>query len=202
MFEKLINKMNDYDKVMTKAYEEMEQQKKHAHSNYKGEKLMKKITNANQKYNDIRMYQQRIYDEFVRNEFDVLKNKVSDIVGEQVPSDFVSMLEALKINKYDISDYEAELYINKYKNNYTSCKAIINLLHEAKKMENQHVIYVDFVQKELKKCLEFALDYAYNYNHESLQTAIYLTERTNPILTHSNELESFFNKEFVTLEQI
>lgn len=201
MFEKVINEMNTYDRVLRQAYSEFENAKKELPKNYAGEKLEEKLSQATQRFQNIKINELKGYEIAVKKVFDDLFNQIINIVGVAVPNDFASTLEALKSSKGHISDYEAELYANKYRNNYTACKAIISVLHDAGKAKNIEILYADYVKNELSNCLETAMNYAYDYDPESLSTAFFLSRDTNPLLISASKIESFFKNDFFAINK-
>ena len=197
MFEKIIETISSFDKAMRVVYDRYENAQKELPKNYRGEMLQEKLNQATKDYNFVKLNELESYKKIIDEEFNTYYNKINDIITQPVNTEFSSTLEALKSSKNDISNYEAKLYLDKYKNNYTSCKAIIGLLHSVNKASELNIVNADAIKQELDDLKESLLSFAYNYDPNRLSTSLYLKEETSPISISQQKVEAFFNQDFL-----
>ena len=67
----------------------------------------------------------------VAKELDDIKQKVTDYVTKAPSNDFNNTLAALQVTGGFITDEVADVYFNKYKDNFTARNALISLYHKA-----------------------------------------------------------------------
>lgn len=163
---------------------------------YVGDTLKHLMTEATQRYQNTMINERKTAQSTVDQEFKILFDKLSKVVTEPAPNDFISTLEAIKTSKGDITPYEAEAYTQKYCNNYTAYKAILNVLHDHKLVNDLTIMSADAVKAELEKAKEMAESFLWNWDPHSLSNAFYLDERTNPFAL----IDDTINKNFINLE--
>lgn len=196
MFERITKNINQFDNTMRVAHEKYKKAQEELPKSYRGELLKEKLEQATKEFNNIKTNEIEDFKKIVNEEIEKYFNEVNDIITKPVESDFLSTLEALKLGKNDISNYEAEAYLNKYKNNYTSCKAILSLLHSVNKGNDLAIVNAEAIKQELSDLKESLMQFAYNYNIDSLATSFYLDEKTSPVAISIQKIEPFFNQDY------
>lgn len=196
MFEKIINAVSNYDEVLRRGYEAYEKAKDELPKKYAGDTLNNLMDEATQRYQNTMANERRIAQSTIDEEFKNLFDKLNKVVTEPAPSDFISTLEAIKTNNGNLTPYEAEVYSQKYCNNYTAYKSILSVLHDHKLVNNLTIMSADAVKAELEKAKEMAESFIWNWDPHSLSNAFYLDERTNPFALIADTI----GKNFISLE--
>lgn len=201
MFKTLVSTMKSFDEKMIKAHENFEKERNEITRNYNGELLQKRLEAVSQEFEQTKISEVTYLKNVIKVEFDRLFKKMSDIVTAPVPGDFTATLEVIKANPKNILNYEAKIYIEKYKDNYVACRGIVNALHEAGLTEDIQMIYADFVQMKLDECYRASLDFINNYQSGSLSTALDLSDKSSIFVIVEQQIQPFFDKNFVNLRQ-
>ena len=131
----------------------------------------------------------------VEKVFNSIKEQVNKVVSKEVPTDFINAMQLIDTLGEKISDHEAEIYINKYKDNYMAIRGVLNTLNKNNKMKDIDVISLDEVLDNVQQVHDEIINF-FNNGHETYQ-AFVLTSDNGPIQELSKYLDSFLSGHFI-----
>ena len=124
--------------------------------------------------------------------FSDLNEKTKEFVQQPAPADLVQTFEAIKALGKDITQGEADMYFDMYRNNYLAARSISNYLYDLKGYL-MPIPTVDVIQNELETHHKEAVDFIRNYTGKSFCSALFTTDNNNPWEGYSRKFEAFLN---------
>ena len=127
----------------------------------------------------------------VAEEFEKLHNTVREFITRPVPGDFISTLEAIRVTGKDITESEAEVYREKYKNNYTAYLSLSQCLQE-QTGKRYYVARYDAIKKDIEEHKELATRF-FNADANSYVMALLATPEKSPMMKFDAALQEFIS---------
>lgn len=195
-FDKIIQALNDFDTVETAAAEAWQETQK---------KLSEDYGNTGRVYVDEYAKGKALYDAtiaeakqkgkaIVTEELEKIHGIVQDFVTTPVPSDFTATLEAIRAAGKALSKGEAEVYLKKYKGNYTAYISLTNLVEELTGKKNYFVKY-DAIKNDIDEYGGMALKTFDHYGKGSYMRALMVSEQHTPLLAIDRALQKFMRED-------
>lgn len=148
--DKVIKALNDYEDAKQKAKETFESAKISLADYYgNGSAYKEKLTEIEAAYKKTLTEATQKRSATVKEGFENLKKAVNDFVTTPVPEGFLQTLEAIKATGKGLTEAEAKLYLEKYKNNYIAYKGLAQTIQE-QTGKHQYVAGYDGIIEEIK----------------------------------------------------
>ena len=192
---KLLSSMKEYSTVLDTLKQEYETKIKNLEETYKNPTLANMLYEVEQEYKQTLL---NLKDKNIKNVekvFNSIKEQVNKVVSKEVPTDFINAMQLIDTLGEKISDHEAEIYINKYKDNYMAIRGVLNTLNKNNKMKDIDVISLDEVLDNVQQVHDEIINF-FNNGHETYQ-AFVLTSDNGPIQELSNYLDNFLSDHFI-----
>lgn len=122
--------------------------------------------------------------------FAEVAEKVQNFAMQTPPADFAVTLDAIKAMGENVTEKEAELYFDKYRNNYTAARGLSNYLHNLKGYLLPIPAF-DRIMEELEADRTNARAFVIDYKTDSYTTALYITDKSNPWEAEAEKLQKF-----------
>jgi len=193
-FEKSLQGVADFDDAIKAAYEEYTS-KRHKYLAELKEPTTK-IAEEKEIYMNFKKEQRRIFEDIVNKEFSDAREAVKRVVMSPVPADVSTMVEAMKLNNYVVSEVEAKMLIEKYKDNYFAVKTIIEMLKKTETLTSIVFISADNIMQSIDEVEGFLLKWCREYPEDEYTTAL-LRHTVNPVISLNEEIQKFTNGGFV-----
>lgn len=104
----------------------------------------------------------------VEEVFENMDKKTKEKVLVPVPNDYVATLEAIKIAGKDLTRKEADLYLEKFKGNYTAYRSLVNHFKTVCGFEINDIQYYDAMIDGVE---EYHREITYLFNNYSVQAS-------------------------------
>ena len=191
----LLNNIKKHLTVLETLKQEYETKIKNLEETYKNPTLANMLYEVEQEYKQTLL---NLKDKNIKNVekvFNSIKEQVNKVVSKEVPTDFINAMQLIDTLGEKISDHEAEIYINKYKDNYMAIRGVLNTLNKNNKMKDIDVISLDEVLDNVQQVHDEIINF-FNNGHETYQ-AFVLTSDNGPIQELSNYLDNFLSDHFI-----
>lgn len=187
---KTMHAVKDYASAIQAARNEFEAAKGQILSTYKDPVATQKLGEAREALSAFEMKEKYNAREAIQKDFEAVRKQVNEFVMVPVSADFGATLEALK-SMQNISDSEANAFIEKYKDNYISFRAVLDELHKAGKAADIRYCAVDYIETKLSDLENMLLNWVQSYVGNGYYTALLTSEEHTPILKVAEEVEAF-----------
>lgn len=195
-FDKIIQALNDFDTVETAAAEAWKATQK---------KLSEDYGNTGRVYVDEYAKGKALYDAtvaeakqkgkaVVTEEIQKIHGIVQNFVTTPVPSDFMATLEAIRATGKALSKGEAEVYLEKYKGNYTAYMSLANLINECTG-EKVYFVKYDAIKNDIDEYGGMALKTFDQYGMGGYMRALMISEQHTPLLAIDKALQKFMRED-------
>lgn len=194
-------RMESFDSRMTKAYDEYDKAMKELPKSYAGKLLVQKQTEAAKLLQSEKISNVNAFVEATNVIFDKKIDEIKKIVGTTMPSDFSATIETLNYAKHNLTDYEVELYLNKFRNNYIACKGCISIMKSVGKAKDYIFLDADFVKKELDIMRDTMNEFALNFTPHEFRNSLLVSENS-PVSISWDKIKTFFDNDFLIINNI
>lgn len=193
--DKVLKVLNEYETVLEAAAELWNNTKKQLQNDYGNTgRVYKEKYEAGKALYDATVAEARQKGlATVKEEFTKLNGVVRDFITTPVPSDFLTTLEAVRATGKGITEAEAEVYLDKYKNNYTAYRSLANLIEEQTGKKHFVVAY-DAIKNEIAEHERIATRY-FDSATGSYLRALFSSEKSSPLLKLDAMLQEFITKD-------
>ena len=192
-FEKSLKAVATLDSVLTAANETFRTEQKKLLATLKDP--TKQIGEMRKALTETEAEQKRIFRETVQAEFATVRAKVNAIITAAPPADFMVTLEAIKANGKNITNYEATVFMEKYKDNYFAFRTLHEVLSNAGKDLDCYVMYPDRMALEINKGEQMLLNWGREWKGRNYMGAL-LQNHTNPITALAEMVQKFTEGKF------
>ena len=199
MLEKTIKAIQEMDAVVIQAAETKKKTFEYINANYrsKSELINQKIEEMNNAYNEVCGSAAQKVAEVLEVEVKEAEDKINAIVCAEVPSSFNTDLTVIQARQGKMTDYEVELYVNKYIHNYPATAALNAALgKEYKKVGLMRIVQPDKLIEELNQRKEEILNMVNAYNPTGYAARLMRTEN-NPLENLAARVQSFIDGNFM-----
>lgn len=129
----------------------------------------------------------------VKEEFAKLHEVVRDFIAIPVPIDFITTLEAVRATGKGITEAEAEIYLDRYKNNYTAYRSLAQSIEEQTGKPHFVVVY-DAIKNEIEE-QEGYVTRIFSGTANGYTKALFMSEQHSPLLKLDAVLQEFITKD-------
>lgn len=193
LFEKSLNALATLNSVLTTANETFRAERKKLLETLK--EPTKQIGEMRNALTETEAEQKRIFTELVKENFASVRGKIQTVVTAAPPSEFAGTLEAIRAAGKSITDIEASMYLEKYKGNYLAFRTLHEVLTQAGKNLETHLIYPDALLEEMSQGEQMIIrtgrDSA-GTGTSSYMMALLQSDK-NPIVSLSEKVEAFLD---------
>lgn len=196
MLNNTLQEMKKFESIYNKATETYKKARKEINENFKNQLSNSKLLDAKNTYESTLQDARKKGYQIAIDEFENAKKEVLNIITEDVPNGFSDTIAALQSGKFNVSEIEAEAYINKYKNNYTALKNLLLVLHKNNIAKDYKFISAEHITSTIDKVLQDIHNYYYDYIPQTYITAVMIHEK-GPVQQLINTLELFLNRTFI-----
>ena len=194
LFEKSLQAVATLDGVLTTANETFETECKKLCSTLKDP--AKQIGEMRTVLTETEAEQKRIFKETVQAEFAAVREKVNAVVTAAPPADFLATLEAIKANGKNITDYEAAVFMEKYRNNYFASRTIYEVLTAAGKKLDGFVMKPDGIAADMNEGETLLLNWGREWRGSNYMGAL-LQNHKNPITYLAEKVQKFLEGRYI-----
>ena len=153
---KLYDEMKNFSDTMKTASDTFQQTKKKLREDFGNGKVYdQRLAEVKKAYEDAAEEAKQKGLQTVEQEFSKLNEKIQAAVVKSVPADFVPTLEAIKATGKSLTKQEAELYIDKFSDNYTAYRSLISVL-DALHICKVYPVTYDSIKADFDKCYSLA----------------------------------------------
>lgn len=199
MYEKTIETIKSYDEAVKAAHEKYNNLFEEMKQNLTGDLLVQRQTIAYQRLQDTLKAELEEAENVMNSEFKPLYDKLNEYITKHPSLDLAPCIEAIKLSGESLSEFEAKSIAESYRNDYLSSKAVVNVLHGMKKVEDINIIKAEWIKDKLDEHYNGVLDYFKGYDPTRYQTFLYTLDSSNPLLndTDLGLMEYFFTGDFI-----
>ena len=129
----------------------------------------------------------------VKEEFEKLHDVVREFISTPVPSDFIPTLEAVRATGKDITEAEMEIYLEKYKNNYTAYRSLAQSFQEQTGRRHYVVVY-DAIKNDIEEH-EGYVTRIFSGTANGYVKALFMSEQHSPLVKLDAALQEFITKD-------
>lgn len=190
-FEKSLKALATLENVLVTARNNFEEER---------EKAVKTLREPTQKIGELReiytateAQAKKTFSELVKEDFASVREKIQTVVTTAPPSEFGGTLEAIRAAGKSITNVEASMYMEKYKGNYMAFRTLHEVLTQAGKKLEFHLIYPDGLLEEMSQGEQMVLNTGRDWNGTSSYMMALLQSNKNPILSLSEKVEAFLD---------
>lgn len=136
----------------------------------------------------------------VKEEFAKLGDIVREFVTSPVPDGFAATLEAIKVVGEGITEAEAEVYLEKYKNNYMACLSLSQCFQN-QTGRRYYVARYDAIKNDIAEYEGYAVDYFDNHA-SGIFKALYASPEQSPVMKFDVVLQNFIKNDVRSYESL
>ena len=129
----------------------------------------------------------------VKEEFAKVHETIKDFITTPVPKDFIQTLEAVKTTGKSLSEAEAEVYLEKYKNNYTAYRSLARCMEE-QTGKRYYVVVYDAIKNDIEELEAYSTRY-FSDTANAYTRALFASEKHSPVMQLDVTLQNFITKD-------
>ena len=138
--------------------------------------------------------------EAVEADFVDVRGKVNEVVTAAAPADFAATLAAIQAKGKNVTDYEANAYIEKYKGNYLAFSTILDVLHQAGKVNNVFAYKPDAIEFQISEIERVVMNWIQGHasnKDDGYITALLTNDKHSLIVKLAAEVQAFLDGGYV-----
>lgn len=197
IFEKTMQTVKDFESAMTAAQESFNAAKKEILATYKDPISTDKVKAIRDILSDTEIKEKQNARDNIKADFADVRSKVNAVVTASAPADFAATLEALKTMGKSVSDYEANAFIEKYKDNYTAFRAILDVLHSVGKANDIVPYNAEAIDREISEAEKFILDWVATFKGADYYSALLTSDQHSPVKGMAVRVQAFLDGGYV-----
>ena len=197
IFNKTMQAVKDFDSIMNAAKEIYRNTKTEILATYTEAVSTEKLREAQEILVNAETEAKQTARKAVQEDFEAIRSQVNEYVTAAVPSDFTASMAAVEALGNDVTDAEAEAFINKYKGNYAAFRSLLKVLHGAGKATGIMAITVDVIRGQMEESERIILNWIQTYKGGDYMSALLTNDEHTPIKALDENVQAFLNGEYV-----
>lgn len=200
LFNVTMQTIKDFDNIVKAANETFAETKKKVMETYKEPIAAEKIREAREALTEVHIRETQKASHAVQEDFYGVRSKVNEVVTASAPVDFAATLAAIQAKGRNVTDYEANAYIEKYKNNYLAFSTLLDVLHQAGKAVDVIAYKPDAIEARISEIEKMVLNWIQCHassNDDGYITAILMDDNHSLIMKLAVEVQAFMDGGYI-----
>lgn len=200
IFNKTMQTVKDFDDIIRASNEAYRTARKAALETYREPMATEKIREEQEALTKVQIRETKAARDAVRADFADVRSMVNDMVTAAAPVDFLATLASVQAKGDRVTDYEANAYIEKYKDNYLAFSTILDVLHREGKAMDVIVYRPDAIEAQISEVENMVMNWIQNHagsRDDGYITAILTNDKHSLIVKLAAEVQAFLDGGYV-----
>ncbi len=177
MLEKTLQEMKNFEAIYKEANDLFKRTRKEINEIYKEPMATNKLGEASRVYNASIQKSKDKGIEISNKEFNELKNNIIEYITTPIPSEYLQILQTIKMIGKNVTELEIKSLINKFNDNYLALKELICIANDCNIKIDYIFIGADDVINYIDDVHNQVVRYFNNYIPNTYETKVMIDEK-------------------------